>query len=1165
MKELMEKLRALPQTAQLGQLRAQGETPVALTGLSPAGKALLCCLLSREERCLVLCADDAECRSLEKELQGLSVRTVCYPAVDLVLHGVEGASREFMHQRIAALLGIERAQVVLATPDAAVQFTLPPSLLAQACIELRCGMEISPKTLLERLVDAGYTRSELVEGPGQFSSRGGIVDVFAPGVQQPLRVEFFGNEIDTLNLFDVLTQRRTQRCESAFLPPATQLLPQGGTAGLRDRLEHRARAAAGRRGEAARVTAELCGQMLERLEEGADPPGRLMPLLWDRPATLLDYLPDAPVLVSEERACAKRLLQSQAFLDEEIKRAMEERQLSGELAEFALSPGAFWSALGHREVVFLETLPHGRYELAPKGLIEASERHVTGLGDNISVLLDEVGDLLGQGYDICFFSATDHQSISLRAVLEQNGVALQHVRFAVGALPSGVIYPQGKLAVLSDARVSPERARRRRAPKHAAGEKIKTYADLRVGDYVVHQNYGIGCYQGIVQMYLEGVTKDYIKIVYQGSDVLYVPANQLDLVSKYISGDDKTRVRLSKMGGAEWQKTKQRVRHAAKDMAKQLTALYAARQKIEGFAFGPDTDWQASFEASFPYQETDDQLRCIDEVKRDMRKKVPMDRLLCGDVGFGKTEVALRAAFKAIENGKQVAFLVPTTILSWQHYTNALARFSAFPMRIDNLSRFRTPKQQQDVLRRLRTGELDMVIGTHRLLQKDVKFKDLGLLIVDEEQRFGVGHKEKLKELTHKVDVLTLTATPIPRTLGMALSGIRDMSIIEQPPLNRQPVQTYVLEHDEGVVLDALRKELRRGGQVFYLHNRVDTIERTASALQAALPDARIRTAHGKMGEEQLGEIWESMVAGEIDVLVCTTIIETGVDVPSANTLIVEDADRLGLSQLYQIRGRVGRSDRRAYAFFTYRRGKALSEDASKRLATIREFTQFGSGFKIAMRDLEIRGAGNVLGAEQHGHMEAVGYDLYLKLLEEAVLEEQGVTSSKVSCTVDFIIDANIPTKYIGSSELRIDMYKKIAAVESEQELSELFDELCDRFGDPPAPLVNLCRTSLVRNRAGQMGIEEITERSGNLIVDARRLPMEAVMALAAAHRGKILFSAGSKPYLTVRPEKGKNGLETARWALEQIGQALEQAAKEHPQQEMQAQEKQTAVQKPQE
>ena len=413
--------------------------------------------------------------------------------------------------------------------------------------------------------------------------------------------------------------------------------------------------------------------------------------------------------------------------------------------------------------------------------------------------------------------------------------------------------------------------------------------------------------------------------------------------------------------------------------------------------------------------------------------------------------------------------------------------------------------------------------------------------------------------------MLTLTATPIPRTLGMALSGIRDMSIIEQPPLNRQPVQTYVLEHDEGVVLDALRKELRRGGQVFYLHNRVDTIERTASALQAALPDARIRTAHGKMGEEQLGEIWESMVAGEIDVLVCTTIIETGVDVPSANTLIVEDADRLGLSQLYQIRGRVGRSDRRAYAFFTYRRGKALSEDASKRLATIREFTQFGSGFKIAMRDLEIRGAGNVLGAEQHGHMEAVGYDLYLKLLEEAVLEEQGVTSSKVSCTVDFVIDANIPTKYIGSSELRIDMYKKIAAVESEQELSELFDELCDRFGDPPAPLVNLCRTSLVRNRAGQMGIEEITERSGNLIVDARRLPMEAVMALAAAHRGKILFSAGSKPYLTVRPEKGKNGLETARWALEQIGQALEQAAKEHPQQEMQAQEKQTAVQKPQE
>ena len=1143
MKKLLEQLKALPQMMQLEELRKEGQTPIAVTGLSPGGKVLLCWSISKNRKILLLCADEAECRHMEKELQGLSLQGVWYPAVDLALYGVEGASREFMHQRITALLSLEKARVVLTTPDALAQFTLPPDLLAQNCIALSCGEEIAPRNLLERLVQAGYVRSDLVEGPGQFSARGGIVDVFAPGAPQPVRIEFFGDEIDTLHTFDPLSQRRLERLTEALVTPATQLLPQGGLEGLRQRLEQAGQAAKSRRGEAAKVMAALCDEQMERLTECAQIEDRLMPLLWETPATLLDYLADATVLVSEERACAKRLAESQTLLEEEVKRALEEKKLPGELTAFAQTPGELWSALGRLETIFLETLPHGRYELAPKGLLSVSERHAAGLGDNLPLLLDEVGDLLEQGYEVVFFAATEQQTASLQAILEQHGVRSPKLRFAVGAIQGGVIYPEGRLAVLTDARAVQSRQRTGRAKKKPAGEKIKTYSDLREGDYVVHQNYGIGRYQGIAQLHLEGVTKDYIKIIYQGDDVLYVPANQLDLVSKYISGDDRTRVRLSKMGGAEWQKTKQRVRHAAKDMAKQLTALYAARQQVEGFAFGPDSDWQASFEASFPYQETDDQLRCIEEVKRDMQRRAPMDRLLCGDVGFGKTEVALRAAFKAIENGKQVAFLVPTTILSWQHYTNTLNRFSAFPMRIDNLSRFRTPKQQEAVLRRLRTGELDMVIGTHRLLQKDVKFKDLGLLIVDEEQRFGVGHKEKLKELTRHVDVLTLTATPIPRTLGMALSGIRDMSVIEQPPLDRQPVQTYVLEHDEGVVLDAIRKELRRGGQVFYLHNRVDTIDRTAAALQTQLPGARIRTAHGKMGEDQLSEIWESMVAGEVDVLVCTTIIETGVDVPSANTLIVEDADRLGLSQLYQIRGRVGRSSRRAYAFFTYRRNKVLSEDAAKRLSTIREFTQFGSGFKIAMRDLEIRGAGNVLGAEQHGHMEAVGYDLYLKLLEEAVLEEKGVVSGKVSCTVDFVIDANIPTKYIESSELRIDVYKKIAAVESEEDLSDLFDELCDRFGDPPAPLVNLCRTSLLRNRAGALGIEDITERSGNLVIDARRLPMEAVMGLASAHRGRILFSAGNKPYLTVRPAKGENGLEAAQWAVARIEEAVRQLA----------------------
>ncbi|MBQ6000398.1 MAG: transcription-repair coupling factor [Clostridia bacterium] len=1145
MKRLQDKLRSLPHVMQLETLLREGEQPIAVTGLSQEGKALLCWLISIKRKIVLLCADEAGCRRLQRELEGLSVKTVLYPTVDLAFYETQGISGEYVQQRLSALLSLDGAQIVLSTPQAAAQFTLPPDLLRESCIELVRGDTVSPRALAERLIQAGYERSVQVEGPGQFSARGGIMDIFSAGAEYPIRLEFYGDEIDTLHEFDVLTQRRIAKKERAVILPVTQLLPEGGQGGLILRLRAAAQDAAKRRGTAAKASAARLQSLLERAEQGAAPLDCMIPFLWEHPATLFDYVENALVMVDEERACAKAIEEACALHEEELRRAIEEGELCAELTRFALTQGEFWSGLGKRELIFLEALPHGRYELPPRGLVASSERHESGLGSNLSLLLDEVRELLEQNYEIFFLSATERQSETLSQLLRENGVNAAKIRFLTGGLSGGVVYPQSGLAVLSGVAAVQARASRRRSVVQTKGEKIKTYSDLRVGDYVVHQNYGIGRYQGIVQLHVENVTKDYIKILYQGSDVLYVPADQLDLVSKYISGDDNNKVRLSKMGGVEWQKTKQRVRHAARDMAKQLTELYAQRERLPGFAFGEDSDWQSSFEEGFPYVETDDQLRCIDEVKRDMQRPVPMDRLLCGDVGFGKTEVALRAAFKAIENGKQVAMLVPTTILSWQHYTTALSRFSTFPIRIENLSRFRTPRQQADILRRLRTGEIDMVIGTHRLLQKDVVFKDLGLLIVDEEQRFGVGHKERLKEIARSVDVLTLTATPIPRTLGMVLSGIRDMSVINQSPQDRLPVQTYVLEYEEGLIADAIRRELRRGGQVFYLHNRVETIDRVASRLQLRFPEARIRTIHGKMKEEQLSEIWENMVAGEIDILVCTTIIETGVDIPSANTLIVENADHLGLSQLYQIRGRVGRSSRRAYAFFTYQKNKVHSEDASKRLSAIREFTQFGSGSKIAMRDLEIRGAGNVLGAEQHGHMEAVGYDLYLKLLEEAVLEEKGERVDEVNCSVDFVIDANIPVGYIESSELRIDIYKKIAAIKNEEDLSDLYDELCDRFGDVPKQLENLCRTSLLRNRAGAVGVEEMAERSGNLVVDARRLPMEAVMALAASHRGKVLFSAGSKPYLTIRPDKGKNGLETGEWVIDQLEQIAAQAAKE--------------------
>ena len=655
-----------------------------------------------------------------------------------------------------------------------------------------------------------------------------------------------------------------------------------------------------------------------------------------------------------------------------------------------------------------------------------------------------------------------------------------------------------------------------------------------MGDYVVHVSHGIGIFEGIVKRDIHGVVKDYIKIRYAGSDMLFVPVTQLDLVTKYIGGKEDSVVKLNKLNSAEWAKTRARVKKAVKDMADELIKLYAKREAAQGYAFGPDTDWQNDFERRFPYDETDDQLRCIQEIKDDMEKPSPMDRLLCGDVGFGKTEVAIRAAFKCVMDGKQCAVLVPTTILAWQHYQTFRKRMEGFPVKVDILSRFRTPREQEQVLEELRRGQVDIVVGTHRLVQKDVKFKDLGLCIIDEEQRFGVKHKESFKEMRNNVDVLTLSATPIPRTLNMAMSGIRDMSTIEEAPQDRQPVQTYVMEHDWGILVQAISKELRRGGQVFYLHNRVDTIDRCAATIQQFLPDATVVVAHGKMSEEQLSKVWKRLLDHEIDILVCTTIIETGVDVSNCNTLIIEDADRLGLSQLYQIRGRVGRSSRRAFAYLTVTKGKALTDVATKRLEAIREFTTFGSGFRIAMRDLEIRGAGNILGAQQHGHMEAVGYEMYLKMLSEAVAVAKGEKPEvqNTECLVDIRIGAHIPEDYIESLPQRIDIYKKIASVENEKDASDIIDELIDRFGTPPEAVKGLVDVSLLRNMAAGLGIREISQRTDSLLFYPETVDMQAASRLAAGLKGRVMLNAGAKPYLAVKVAKGEKPVDTMRLAL---------------------------------
>ena len=780
--------------------------------------------------------------------------------------------------------------------------------------------------------------------------------------------------------------------------------------------------------------------------------------------------------------------------------------------------------------IYLDVFARGGYETPVRTQIAVTARQLSVWGGGTQLLCEDLTAMLHNKWACVVLAgneksgrtvADDLRAKGLPAAYLENPETIQRGTVVVtsGALSAGLEYPGAFFGLITHGRMTQGTVRKKKRPKNS--QEIYSLSDLVPGDYIVHVTYGIGVFEGIHKIDMHGIVKDYIKVRYAKGDTLYVPVTQLDLVSKYIGPREDSSVKLNKLGGTEWQKAKTRVRRAVRDMAKELIELYAKRMQVKGHAFPEDTEWQHDFEAHFEFEETEDQLRCIDEIKSDMEREAPMDRLLCGDVGFGKTEVALRAAFKCISDSKQCAILVPTTILAWQHFQTILRRMEGFPVKVEILSRFRTPKQQEEILRRLRRGEIDIVVGTHRLVSKDVEFRDLGLVIIDEEQRFGVAQKERLKTVCASVDQLTLSATPIPRTLNMALSGIRDMSVIEEAPHDRHPVQTYVLEHDDGVIHEAIRREIRRGGQVYYLHNDVATIERLAAKIQAAVPEARVGFGHGKMNEQELSEIWRKMIDHEIDVLVCTTIIETGVDVPNANTLIIDNADRLGLSQLHQIRGRVGRSSRRAYAYLTFTRNKVLTEIAQKRLSAIREFTEFGSGFKIAMRDLEIRGAGNILGGEQHGHMEAVGYDLYLKLLGEAIKREKGEEVSDLddTCLVDMQIQAHIPESYIGDLNQRLEIYRHIAGIRSKEDALDVTDELIDRFGEPPESVNGLIQIALLRSQASALGVTEVKQQGEALLFYQNKIDMKRVSVLVSAMKKRVMVNAGARPYISVRIE----------------------------------------------
>ena len=1147
-----------------------GACPLAFSGLSAVHRAHFAAGVraAAGRSVVVICADEAEAERMARDLAACcGERVYSLSAREFTFHNAAVVSRQWEHRRLSVLraLAAGEAGVLVCTVESLLQRTMPKTLLTQAAQCIRLGEEYNLNELAETLTAAGYARCEQVEGVGQFALRGGILDFFSPAQAGPVRVEFFGDEVDSMGLFDVNTQRRTENLKEAEILPAAEVLPQfapGGYGGLLEAMDGLISRTRKRRGDNAELLSHL-EEDRERLAAQTSFPAldRYLALVYPRMATAADYLPgDAVVFFSESPRVAERAGHYTWTLNEDGQALMENGTLAGELAVFARTFEELCTVLDEYPVCYLDSFASAQYPRRPRTLLNILAKQLPSYGASLETAVSDLAHYVGDGFATIVLVSSEQRALNLQALLREQNLKTavdfqlhdlpQHGKavIAVGGLSAGMEYPRGQWAVLTEGQALPGK-KGKRAKAVTNREKLGSYADLSPGDLVVHEHHGIGRFVEMTKMTVDGVEKDYVKLAYAGADVLYVPATQLDLVNKYIGGgeDAQETKKLSKLGGTDWEKAKTRAKRAVADLAKGLIQLYAQRQRQPGFAFSPDSPWMKEFEDEFEYAETDDQLRCIAEIKADMEQDRPMDRLLCGDVGYGKTEVAFRAIMKCVLDGKQAAILVPTTVLARQHFLTAKQRFAKYPVEIDVVSRFRTPAQMKETLRRLHDGGIDLLIGTHRLFQKDVQFKDLGLLVVDEEQRFGVAHKEKLKELSKQVDVLTLSATPIPRTLNMALSGIRDMSTLEEPPMDRQPVQTYVLEHDWGVLSDALRRELERGGQAYYLHNRVETITRTAARIKEMLgEDVEVAVAHGKMTQEELNDVMTRMSEGEVDVLVCTTIIETGIDISNVNTLIIEDADKMGLAQLHQIRGRVGRSNRRAYAYLTYRRGKVLTEVAAKRLGAIREFAEFGSGFKIAMRDLEIRGAGNVLGPEQSGFMLSVGYDMYLKLLEEAVLEERGEKPQKLpECAADLSVAASIPDRYVPSPEQRMDLYRRIAAIRSEAEADDLTDELIDRYGDPPRTVNNLIAVALLRADAARNGISEISQKGGSLNCYLDGFDLQRVSALCGMpkYRGRLLFSAGERPYLALRLKKGEDALKFGRKLVEDYAATGPEAA----------------------
>ncbi|BAS29404.1 transcription-repair coupling factor [Limnochorda pilosa] len=1136
------------------------------TALDDASRPIWLPGLSEGEKCVVLAALWQRLRSLRKGASALWIASSAYqaervyeqlssllpagqvqifPALDTLPDEEARPSAELTGRRMAALsrLAAGRPTLVVAPVDAAAGRMVPAEIFRSLPLPLRVGVQVPLEEVPVRLAAMGYQREARVEGPGAFAIRGDILDVFPGGADAPIRVELAGDEVESIRAFDPATQRSAVSLQEALVPPLTECpLPPDGREEPAERIRQAWEAQAarlehlGRRqeAEAARRRGALHADRLAR-GEIFDGMAQYLAFFHPAPATLLDHLGHGLVVLDEPDHVKDRLNQWHLEIGEQLSQKLEAgRALPGEAGLFLEWPDLLAAARRH-PLACLSSLNKRLVELEPSRSHRIEMRSPDLYHGRMDQLSSQIRRWAREGNRVLLVLATeDRARRAVDALREQDVPALfvpsvvdelkpGNAVATVGTLHAGLVYGDLKLVVLSDLEVIGQAKRRRRlgvVRRDEDGAHIDELPDLRPGDFVVHVNHGIGRYVGLETLAIGDVHKDYLVVEYAGNDRLYVPTDQLDLLQKYIGADGQA-PRIYKLGGSEWARVKKRVKESVREMAEGLLKLYAEREAARGFHFSPDTVWQAEFEDAFPYEETLDQLRAIREVKRDMEHDRPMDRLLCGDVGFGKTEVAIRAAFKAVMDGKQVVVLVPTTILAQQHHRTFRERFERYPVGIATLSRFQTPGEQKAVLDGLRTGAIDVVIGTHRLLSRDVVFKDLGLVVVDEEQRFGVAQKERLKELRTSVDVLTLTATPIPRTLHMALAGVRDMSVIETPPEDRTPVRTYVVEYDPETVREAILRELARQGQVYFVYNHVQSIDRKAREIQELVPEARVAVAHGQMEENRLERVMLDFLEGEYDVLVCSTIIETGMDIANVNTLIVWDADRMGLAQLYQLRGRVGRSNRVAYAYFTYRPEKILSEDAEKRLQALREFTDLGSGFKIAMRDLEIRGAGNLLGPEQHGFIASVGFELYTRLLAESIRELRGTEAAQPPEPVlDLNVDAYVNEGYIGDSQQKVEVYKKVVGIRTLEEADELAAELTDRFGPPPEPVTNLLTVARVKVLARELGVSSVSAQGDRVHVrwhQGLRLPYEGLLPLTRKYRGRLALVPARTSQLTIR------------------------------------------------